>query len=311
MLKFAELLIGVLILKKVCTGSLNIASPRNTDLVEVPVIFFPADNIALAPPNVQYYKIYQCLGCVGAASNIEAQVSFILPNNVKWDINGGYLLAELSTSPTQWDSQHVFATNYIWNSGFNPVVYSNITWQYSDTTLNESWFYLRITAKNQNTVCSFEISFVDQTVPLISGSYDSGAFKAPSVPNPNWFNIYQFARAITTQKVANNDILLLQVNFCKQDMDNNNYDLYYSVVADPMYPKSAFNVFICSANLGTTCNLNTACVSNYDGASVGFISISSTNSACDLSNGILFGVYGVGGNLDSVNYYDAAITMSN
>lgn len=283
---------------------------ESTTLTKLPIVFYPNENIALAPLEIYYYKIYQCSGVEGDSSNKQAQLSIILPNNVVWDTDDGYLLAELSTSPNQWDSNHVFATNYVWNSQTGvPKLYNNVTWTYnSTTTLNNSYFYLRITARIVQTVGTFELTYVS-TTNLITGTYDIHAFNAPTYSD-DFHAISQFARTTSAEQVANNDILLLQVVFCAKDISGDTYSLYYTVVADPNYPQSAANTFICPANYGTNCNLNTACAVNYKSGAVGVIEASSTNQACDITNGILFGIFGFGGSFDGKNYFDVGITIS-
>lgn len=282
---------------------------ESTTLTNLPIVFYPNENIALESLEIYYYQIYQCAGVEGDSSNKQAQLSIILPNNVVWDTDNGYLLVELSTSPSQWDSMHVFATNYIWNSETGvPILYNNVTWTYdSTTTLNNSYFYLRITARIVQTVGTFELTFLS-TTNLIKGTYDTDAFEALTYSG-EFLGVSQFARTTSQQQVANNNYLLLQVVFCTKDISSS-FSLYYTIVADSNYLYSAANTFICPASRGTNCNLITACATNTRTGAVVVIEASSTNQACDITNGILFGIFGFGGNYGGKNYFDVGITIS-
>jgi len=292
---------GCLIFSLACSKNLKV----NDGSIGVPVTYYPGQSETVQVDEDQCYEIHQCAGGMGGFS--QAQLVIDLPNNPSWDLNRGYILAEISKCKGSFDSSCILYTNYIWNNGLNIIAYNNITWS---TTNSYNDLYLRVTTVQAPADFTFQITYGNYGY-LVNGEFDYDVFNSASscsVSN----QVHQYAMPSAIVSVDNYEMMYYTLQFCQNNsFPTNTWTANINVAATFEKPKSAFEIVACSADMGiSNCKL-----SHYDeknGDAVAVVSLAITNSnAVPINDGMIIGVYGIGAELDLNNQGILTITVAN
>jgi len=159
------------------------------------------------------------------------------------------------------------------------------------------------------TPITVHVTYVDSG--YFSGIYDSTVFATPSVPPnpPTYFG--QYVKLEQVDSVVNKNYNYYFFSFCEDDifLSSKYYSVTIMVASDVSTPLAAFDLVGCSKymipdyqNDCTILNVNTAGVVVSQEAS-SIVSILMDSSQITLSEGIWIGVYGFGGEPNSINNY--------
>jgi len=273
--------------------------------IGVPVTFHPYTSESVQVHEIQYYKVIQCVG--GQGDNTQAQISLILPNNPTWMVTKGRILFEVSKCADSFDSSCVLYNNYIWNSGISTKYYSNITFDIDNSV---ETLYIRVTSRTFPSDYSFQLSYVSNA-QNINGEYSYEAFDTSQVNGP-YSPVAQYVKTSSVQSVDNFEIVFYFIQFCISNFANaqSNWEAMIEVASSTQKPKSAFEIWGCSFDDGT----QNCAPSHNDGEDLSAVSVVAFSMQNDqntnLNDGFYIGVYGIGGEYDSINEAILSVTTS-
>jgi hypothetical protein len=279
-----------------------------TTVFGVPVTFYPGLSESVQVGEIDCFEIFQCANGMGGYS--QAQLVIDLPNNPGWILDKGYVLVEISKCADSYNDSCVIFTNYVWNDGLNTIAYNNITFPWNSNTNGGMPLYVRFTSGNAPADYTFQLTY-GQYNYIVSGTYDPDAFPTPSSCDQN-NPVKQYARPSTIVSVENFETSYYLVQFCaNNNFPNTNWSANINIASTTDKPKSAFEVFACSADVTVNnCVLTHNNGRNLAATSVVTMTISDSQTV-NLDNGILIGVYGIGGESDGNNQGSLTITVAN
>jgi len=283
------------------------AYSQQNELVSLPLTLVRGTYKAVSPGQINYYKVTPCPA--STAGNPWALLSIALPTNVLWEQNQPNVVVELSTCQNSFDSNCVFATNYIYGSS----VFPQIAWQYALHLDTSGSFYMRVTAPIASVEYSFEIQFESEASPT-AGIYNLKAFmKQTTVPSNAVFNrLMQIIGTEAVDTVLNFNTTDYFVEFCPQDFSSNcdpdSYTLVASVVSQTSMPYSGFNLYACPAAMGF-CTYNNYELFDFLNAATGNPQLVINSAAFNTTGGVNFGIYGFGGASNRNNGFTFNVRM--
>jgi len=266
-------------------------------VVNVPTTYYKDSHLEVSPGQTTYFEVTPCKA--STAGYKWAQMNIALPVNPTWSTNDPVVAVELSTCKYSFNASCVFATNYIWPSNFFPQVQWNWT-EYLDKT---GTFYIRFTAVIATVPYSFQIQFVvDGTFQ--SGTYDYDVFHGSSVSsNETYYELDQMALRLgeTVNNFATNTYFVEFCNNGYHHSPNKNFTVVTTAGSTASRPLSQFNLYACQASYGSTCGVDKYQMA--DQSATGLVQLVFDDTRMNMTKGMYFTVYGIGGEIDGINGY--------
>jgi len=273
----------------------------------LPVTLARGEYYTVNVNQVNYFKVTPCDDSVVYNT---AVLSVSLPTNPTWQINMPFVVVELSTCENTFNSNCVFATNYIWES--TPKVYAQIVWDWTKYLNQYGSFYIRVTARTKMVAYAFQIQFVENQA-ITAGVYSSSAFPQSSAPSGTIYNqLIQYVHIPKPDTVKNYQTKTYFVKLCIKDLpttcDVNSISIIATATASFAKPMTLLSLYGCGKNTGPGCGLFQSDVKDETSSSVAQVEMSVALQP-DIVDGMYFTVYGIGGEIDATNQYYIDLKM--
>jgi len=286
----------------------HLVSVLSQQVTNLPLTLYRSTFEAVGPGRSEYFAVTLCEKA--CAYNKWAVLSIAVPDNPTWELNQPVVVMELSKCKDSFAVGCVFATNYFWGTD----IFAQVQWewaQYLDTT---NTFYIRATGPIATLTYSFEIQF-KPSGSMKTGYYDQNAFRGAQVPTNTVFNrLKQMVKLQEASQVSNFQTDVFYLQFCPEDFpsgcDKDDFRVIASAMSTADRPMSQFNLYACPWTSGPTCGPYLYTLG--DLSTIGVVQVdvygggnnnNNNPQKFNISEGMYFSIYGLGGELDQINAY--------